>query len=602
MPWSLPGTVRAALVLLAWVCLGALAQAQAAPSVVALSDGAAPIDAHALGNVWLDPRGTALLSEVMQGPARFQPAQPDTIYPLGHGTAVWLHFRLMRQPTDHQQWLIAFANPVLDFFSVHQQDARGRWRVQNAGDTVPATQWPEAGRYPTFHLDLPAGEARDIYVQVRSVTPTSLPVRIASSAAHAHRIQLEYLGLGIALGALLLLIGACMVLMWSYRDPVYGWYAGYALVNMLLVMAYTGIGATLLWPDSGFWADASQGALGCIAAGAAMLFVRDLTGIAARHRVLDRLVLVGGWAGVGMAAAYLVAPRPLGLAVLSAYVLLASALNIRVAWLSWRRQDTVGRWVLLAYLPLTVGVAITLLRIFGVLPHSFLTDYALVFGLATEVPLLLVALSIRSRERHGARIREQAMSNQDALTGLLAPQLFQDRLQQVVSRYKRDKEVAAVVVIDLVNYPRIKAHFGTAVAEQSLLRSVIKLRKLVRETDTVGRIGEARFGLIMEGIDTRVPVTDRAARLIAAGLMPLPGLKPDVTLQFHIAAVLLSERPAEAADLPAALGEVLAAMSPRTRRPIRFLEPEDTHPVPLAAGWAIGADSEIPDIAAAVNG
>jgi diguanylate cyclase (GGDEF)-like protein len=601
MPWSLPGTLRMALVLLAWMCLAPIAPAQAAPSVVVLSDGGATIDAQALADVWVDPRGTALLSEVVQGPARFTPARPDTIYPLGRGTALWLHLRLMRQPADHQQWLIAFANPVLDFVSVHQQDAKGVWRAQYAGDTVSATHWPEAGRYPTFRLDLPAGEARDIYVQVRNVTATSLPVRIASSTAHAHLIQLEYLGLGIALGALLLLIGACMVQMGAYRDAVYGWYAGYAAINMLLVLAYTGIGANLLWPDSGFWADASQGALGCIAAGAAMLFVRNLTGIAARHRILDRLVLVGGWAGVAAAAAYLAAPRPLGLAVMSAYVLLASALNIRVAWLSWRRQDAVGLWVLLAYLPLTVGVVITMLRIYGVLPHSFLTDYALVFGMAMEVPLLLVALSIRSRERHGARIREQALSNQDALTGLLAPHLFQDRLRQVVSRYKRDKEAAAVVFIDLVNHPRIKAHFGTAVAEQSLLRSVIKLRKLVREIDTVGRIGEARFGLIMEGVDTRVPVTDRAARLIAAGLMPLPGLKPDVTLQFHIAGVLLSERLVEAAELPAALGEVLAGMSPRTRRPIRFLEPEVTQPAPLS-GWTIGADSELPESAAAVNG
>jgi GGDEF domain-containing protein len=158
-----------------------------------------------------------------------------------------------------------------------------------------------------------------------------------------------------------------------------------------------------------------------------------------------------------------------------------------------------------------------------------------------------------------------------------------------------------VVINDLVNSPRNNAHFGTAVAEQSLLRSVIKLRKLVREIDTVGRIGEARFGLIMEGVDTRVPVTDRAARLIAAGLMPLPGLKPDVTLQFHIAGVLLSERLVDAAELPTALGQVLAGMSPRTRRPIRFLEPEVTQPAPLS-GWAASSDSELPESAAAVNG
>jgi GGDEF domain-containing protein len=140
-----------------------------------------------------------------------------------------------------------------------------------------------------------------------------------------------------------------------------------------------------------------------------------------------------------------------------------------------------------------------------------------------------------------------------------------------------------------VNYPRIKNYYGTAVAEQSLLRCVIKLRRLLRDVDTVSRIGEARFGLILEGVTSRIAVTDRSARLIAAGLMPLQGLKPDVTLQFHIAAVLLEERISEAPELADALGELLATMSPRTRRPIRFLEPEVT----LPASVEPDSDSEL---------
>jgi hypothetical protein len=113
------------------------------------------------------------------------------------------------------------------------------------------------------------------------------------------------------------------------------------------------------------------------------------------------------------------------------------------------------------------------------------------------------------------------------------------------------------------------------------LRSVIKLRRLLRDVDTVSRVGEARFGLIIEGATSRIAVTDRAARLIAAGLMPLKGLKPEVTLQFHIAAVLLEERSGEPGELVAALDELLASMSPRTRRPIRFLEPDSTQPQSL---------------------
>jgi two-component system, sensor histidine kinase LadS len=202
------------------------------------------------------------------------------------------------------------------------------------------------------------------------------------------------------------------------------------------------------------------------------------------------------------------------------------------------------------------------------------SQYLVVASLTVEVPLLLVALFIRSRDRHSAQVREQALSSHDGLTGLLAPHLFTDRLRQVVTRFRRNGENAAVMYIELVNHARIREVFGPAVAEQSILRSVIKLHRLLRDVDTVSRVGEARFAVILEGASGRSSVTERATRLIAAGLMPLPGLKPDVTLQFHIAALLLSERPLEAEEAQNVLGQQLSRMSPRTRRPIRFIQPE----------------------------
>ena len=63
--------------------------------------------------------------------------------------------------------------------------------------------------------------------------------------------------------------------------------------------------------------------------------------------------------------------------------------------------------------------------------------------------------------------------------------------------------------------------------------------------------------------------------------MPLKGLKPEVILQFHVAAVLLTERLASGPETSANLNDLLDGMAARTRRPIRFLEPELTRPVPL---------------------
>lgn len=600
MPWAL--AVRGLALAAALFLLAGAALAQGLPQrhgTVLLGDGAGSHPTEALAQVWFDERGTATLEQVQQPGVAFAPGAPDVVHELRPGTAVWLRFRLLRAEGSRQQWLLVFPNPLLDQVDVWQRDERGRWRSQSAGDTVAVDRWPEPGRYPVFRLDLPGGHARDVYVQVRGAVPANVPLRLTTDVAHGQQQQIEYLWLGLATGALLLLLTACLAQSWVHRDRTYAWYAGYAGLSMLCVLSYTGVAAHQLWPFAGAWADAGTGCLAALAGAGAILFVRKLTGLQARYRRLARVALLAGWAGVPLAVFYLFFERKLALDTLAAYLFGTTLLNMGVAWFCWRRGDVVGLWVLIAYAPLTVAVLATMLRLLGWLPSSFVTQYAVVVAMILELPLQLLALSIRSRDRHGARIREQALASHDALTGLLAQHLFHDQLRQVVARFKRDRDDAAIVFIDLANHGRIKTHFGQAVAEQSLLRSVIKLRKLVRDVDTVARIGEARFALIMEGVRSRAVISDRAARLIAQGLMPVPGVKPEITLQFHVAAVLLCEHAVEAAELAQSLDALLASMSSRTRRPLRFLEPPQTQPAPLAAsaedsGAGPGGDSTMP--------
>ena len=126
-------------------------------------------------------------------------------------------------------------------------------------------------------------------------------------------------------------------------------------------------------------------------------------------------------------------------------------------------------------------------------------------------------------------------------------------------------------------------------AEQCLLRAVIKLHRVVRDSDPAGRIGPGRFGLVLEGVRSRPDLQDRMVRLVSAGLTPAKGAALDIPLQFHVACVLLNERVLTAPLILRELDHLLGRMSPRTRRPIRFLEP-DEHRRP-AAGHAPESDA-----------
>jgi hypothetical protein len=249
--WRVVGTWLAA----ALIAGAALAQ-RASPPVIALNDRATTVVAEQLGLFWMEPAGTATIDQVVlpAGAARFQPMQEGQIYSADEVGALWLHFRVDIDRSQWQGWLLEFPVPVLDLATVYLQDARGQWQAQSAGDTLAVTTWPEAGRYPTFRLNLAPGQPRDIYVRIRHTTPISLPVRFVSQGGHDQRIQVEYMALGMAFGALLLLIAACAAQAWVYRDRIYAWYSVYAGVMTLAVAAYTGVAGHLLWPAWGYWA------------------------------------------------------------------------------------------------------------------------------------------------------------------------------------------------------------------------------------------------------------------------------------------------------------------------------------------------------------
>jgi two-component system, sensor histidine kinase LadS len=566
------------------VLLLSAAGAEAQPTIL-LTDDSPMQDISAASLMWVDTKGQRSVTQVVEARSSlaFTPTKAEAVYKLGRDAALWQHYRFAVQGTPKERWVLEFPQPLLDRITVYQSSAAGKWTQLTAGDTVPVADWPTPGRYAQFNLDIDKSGVHDVYVQIRNVANISIPVRVSTHGYQTQRLQFEYLVVGIVFGTLLLLIITCIAQSWAYRDHTYGWYAAYAMILMLTMSAWTGVAGHLLWNHSGTWADLAPGCLGVLTGSSALLFINHVCGANPRKKWFEPVLLAFGLAGVPVAIAYAVLERSTAVSMISGFLITVATLGIIKAVTTWRRKDVIGLWVLAAFTPTALATVLLITNVMGFVPSSWLTRYGLMIGLIVEVPLLLVALNIRSRERHGVEARAQTMPTQDALTGLLTGHLFQDRLRQMVVRTKRYKEPAAVVYIQLVNYGYIKKTWGVAVAEQSLLRSVIKLRRILRDVDTVGRVDEAVFGLILEGVSDRSAVTALAARLIAAGLMPLKGLKPEVVLQFHVVSVLLSERPGSALDTHNALTETLQNMGSRTRRPIRFLEPELTMPMPFEA-------------------
>ena len=88
----------------------------------------------------------------------------------------------------------------------------------------------------------------------------------------------------------------------------------------------------------------------------------------------------------------------------------------------------------------------------------------------------------------------------DALTDLPNRILFSDRLIQAIYKSNRSMKSIALFFIDLDQFKHINDSFGHEIGDKVLQEVAKRLKKLLRQTDTLARLGGDEFTIIMEQV------------------------------------------------------------------------------------------------------
>jgi diguanylate cyclase (GGDEF)-like protein/PAS domain S-box-containing protein len=88
----------------------------------------------------------------------------------------------------------------------------------------------------------------------------------------------------------------------------------------------------------------------------------------------------------------------------------------------------------------------------------------------------------------------------DALTDLPNRILFLDRLTQAIYKSNRSMKSVALLFIDLDQFKQINDSFGHETGDRVLQEVSVRLKKLLRHTDTLARLGGDEFTVIMEQV------------------------------------------------------------------------------------------------------
>ncbi len=588
--------LRHGLALLLWLtCQCALAAEPVSPALLLETDTRAMTISGPLALLTETGPSAGVVAIIKGARGVFSLHDATTPLPLDRDRSVWVHLQVRRSADAPSDWVLNVPLPYIDAVDFHLVDATGAVLRQQAGDTIAVGRWTHPALYPEFRFTLRNTEPVHLYLKVNNYRPIHTPIRLATAVEREQQRTLELVFVGAMLGSLFMLICWCVLRYWESHETAEGWYVLYTLLMLLVGAQAVGLANLWFWPYAAGWADYGSIVLPLLGVGASTLLLRHLANTDVRYPRLDTTL---AWFSASCGALVLlewVLDRQTAANFHGLYFLAGPLLAILTTYRLWRDGSPLGSWLLVAYAPQGMAVLYIAGQMLNVFPVAWQARYYMVFAVTLSVPLLLHAMTLNSRQRLSVTGRARASDTQDALTGLLVRERFVAHVQHAVHRAAHERTPAALAVIEIANYQHIQQQLGFTVAEQCLLRGVVKLHRVLRDMDPAGRLDIARFGVILDGAASREAVNERMVGLIASGLIPLPGMQPEITLHFHVAAVVLDEVHPNPATVLDELSEILGGIAPRSRRPIRFMDPSTTLPAPLEADSGFGSQPDAAD-------
>src|SRR5690606_31593744 len=113
------------------------------------------------------------------------------------------------------------------------------------------------------------------------------------------------------------------------------------------------------------------------------------------------------------------------------------------------------------------------------------------------------------------------LANYDALTGLPNRALLMDRIYHGIDQARRDKRSLALCFIDLDKFKQINDSLGHDIGDLLLKEVAKRLTSTLRDSDTVARLGEDEFVILLEGYKNDDNISHVARKMLTVVSEPM---------------------------------------------------------------------------------
>ena len=531
--------------------------------VVILDSSNQPVELGAAGETWTDPTGEMSTEVVADGtPIRWTPTHDGQIFPLTARGVLWIRFTL--SVPSAERWYLQVPYPALDKITLYPLEGVGAWG-QAAGDSIAVQDWPVPHRFPLLAV---APGQQEYLIRIENKHSFGAPIQFVSESWLLRDEQQNSVLLGIYFGLAGLAIVLSVMGAVSLRDASYALYAVSVLLMALTQASLTGIAGLDLWPASPRWNDYSALVLPVLGVGSLQWFFSEVVSMPQRSRPLHFLLLALAACAVAVSVGIVFIDPSVRVRVLVGYVSVAGAVGLASLVWAARRGDRWALWLLLGSLPVAIGSAFPVARAAGLIPLDFWAEHGMQIGMALELPIVMLILILRSQQRRDYSRRLHGFDKIDPATGLMNAQFFEQNLARMMARSQRLKYESVVLMLDIVNAEQIARRHGARSAEELPLQVAGRLLAAARDIDSVARLGELRFGMLIEGPLKPEDAASEGPRIVARCLMPFKDKPLDWVAQVRVVQTAVPTQRADAAQVIRRLEGLLANVSPESKRAV----------------------------------
>jgi len=305
----------------------------------------------------------------------------------------WFRFSITNTSSRQQQWYLEMQYPLLDKVELFDILDDGSVNVRKTGDHMPFTMRDIQDRNIIFTLKQNPG-SKTYYIRVETTSSMGFPFILWSNSAYIDHLLKELPLFWIYYGLMIIMAFYNLFIFLSIRDRSYIYYVLFLTSWVGFQLTLNGFAFQYLWPRAIWWANNNISIfMSFIALWAGFFFISYMQTkekFPILHRIILIIIIIPSTLSIPVTVIF---GSHMGIVVATANTIVTSTSLMVMAVISVIKGSREGKFYIIGFTGLIIGIILYSLKAFGVLPSNFITNWSVQIGSASVVVLLSLGLA-----------------------------------------------------------------------------------------------------------------------------------------------------------------------------------------------------------------